>query len=86
MIRLSTGAVAGVAVAAAVATPLAGATAAPLTAVPAADKRPAVVAEQATADQQRQAMGLSSDERLIVRDVVVDADGTRRSGPAECGR
>ena len=78
MIRLSTGAVVGVAVAAAVATPLAGATAAPLTAaVPTADTRPAVAAEQATADQQRQAMGLSSDERLVVRDVVVDADGTR---------
>ena len=77
MIRLSTGAAFGVAVAAAVATPLASASAAQQVATPSADTRPAVAAEQAQADHQRQAMGLSGDEKLIVRDVVVDADGTR---------
>ena len=77
MIRLSTGAAFGVAVAAAVATPLASASAAQQAATPSADTRPAVAAEQAQADHQRQAMGLSGDEKLIVRDVVIDADGTR---------
>ena len=76
MIRLSTGAAFGIALAAAVAAPLSSATAAP-SAAPSPDSRPAVAAEQAQADHQRQAMGLSSDEKLTVRDVVVDADGTR---------
>ncbi|MDF2146640.1 M4 family metallopeptidase [Knoellia sp. p5-6-4] len=77
MIRLSTGAAFGVAVAAAVAAaPVAGAAATPA-ATPSPDTRPAVAAEQAQADRQRQSMGLSSDEKLTVRDVVVDADGTR---------
>jgi len=77
VIRLSTGAAFGVAVAAAVATPLASASAAQQAATPSADTRPAVAAEQAQADHQRQAMGLSGDEKLVVRDVVIDADGTR---------
>ncbi len=47
MIRLSTGAAFGVAVAAAVATPLASASAAQQAATPSADTRPAVAAEQA---------------------------------------
>jgi Zn-dependent metalloprotease len=76
VIRLSTGAAFGIALAAAVAAPLSSASAAPSSA-PSPGTRPAVAAEQAQADHQRQAMGMSSDEKLTVRDVVVDADGTR---------
>ena len=76
MIRLSTGAAFGIALAAAVAAPLSSAAAAPSSA-PSPGTRPAVAAEQAQADHQRQAMGMSSDQKLTVRDVVVDPDGTR---------
>ena len=77
MIRRSTGAAFGIALAAALAAPLSSAAASAPSAAPSPGTRPAVAAEQAQADQQRQAMGLSSDEKLTVRDVVVDADGTR---------
>ncbi|GAA2739789.1 M4 family metallopeptidase [Pedococcus aerophilus] len=73
MIRLSTGAALGVAVAAAVATPLSAASAAP-TAAP--NQAPAATA-QAGADQDRTALGLSSDEKLVVRNAVTDPDGTK---------
>jgi Zn-dependent metalloprotease len=77
VIRPSHGAAFGIAVAAAVATPVATATAAPTAPTPKPEQRPAVVAEQAAADQQRSSLGLSADEELVVRDVVVDADGSR---------
>ena len=69
MIRLSAGAVLGVAVAAAVATPLSAASAAPqsTTAAPAA--------AQAAGDHA--ALGLSPDEKLVLRNVVTDPDGTQ---------
>ncbi len=74
MIRLSTGAALGVAVAAAVATPLTAASAA-TTAAP--SQAPGVVSAQAGADQDRSALGLSPDEKLVVRNVVTDRDGTQ---------
>ncbi len=74
MIRLSTGAALGVAVAAAVATPLSAASAAP-TAAPI--QAPGVVTAQAGADQVRSALGLSPDEKLVVRSTVTDRDGTQ---------
>ncbi|MGO4343550.1 M4 family metallopeptidase [Pedococcus sp. 2YAF34] len=73
MIRLSTGAALGVAVAAAVATPLSAASAAPAAAP---SQAPGVTAAQAGADKDRTALGLSSDEKLVVRNVVTDRDGT----------
>ena len=73
MIRLSTGAALGVAVAAAVATPLSAASAAPAAAP---NQAPAATA-QAGADQDRTALGLSSDEKLVVRNTVTDPDGTK---------
>jgi len=74
VIRLSTGAALGVAVAAAVATPLSAASAAP-TAAP--TQAPGVTAAQAGADKDRTALGLSSDEKLVVRNLVTDRDGTQ---------
>jgi Zn-dependent metalloprotease len=75
VIRRSTGAVLGVAVAAAVATPLSSAAAAPQTAV---GQAPAGVrAAQAGADQDHAALGLPSDQRLVVRNVFTDADGAQ---------
>ena len=74
MIRLSTGAALGVAVAAAVATPLSAASAAPAAAP---SQAPGVTAAQAGADKDRTALGLSSDEKLVVRNVVTDRDGTQ---------
>ena len=73
MIRLSTGAALGVAVAAAVATPLSAASASPAAAP---NQAPAATA-QAGADQDRTALGLSSDEKLVVRNTVTDPDGTK---------
>ncbi len=75
MIRLSTGAALGVAVAAAVATPLTAAAAAPQSAVH--QVTTAVNAAKATPDQDRTALGLSSNQKLVVRDVVTDHDGTQ---------
>ena len=75
MIRLSTGAALGVAVAAAVATPLSAASAAPQ---PAPTHAPSSAsAAQAGADKDHAALGLSKDEKLVVRNVVTDADGTQ---------
>jgi Zn-dependent metalloprotease len=74
VIRLSTGAALGVAVAAAVATPLSVASAAP-SAAP--SRAPGVATAQAGADQDRSALGLASDEKLVVRNIVTDRDGTR---------
>jgi Zn-dependent metalloprotease len=74
VIRLSTGAALGVAVAAAVATPLSAASAAPAAAP---SQAPGVTAAQAGADKDRTALGLSSDEKLVVRNVVTDRDGTQ---------
>ena len=74
MIRLSTGAALGVAVAAAVATPLSAASAAPTAA---ASQAPGVVTAQGGADQDRSALGLSPDEKLVVRNTVTDRDGTQ---------
>ena len=75
VIRLSTGAALGVAVAAAVATPLSAASAAPQSAsahVPAG-----VTATQAGADKDHASLGLSKDEKLVVRNVTTDANGTQ---------
>jgi Zn-dependent metalloprotease len=75
VIRLSTGAALGVAVAAAVATPLSAASAAPH---PAPTHAPSsATAAQAGADKDHAALGLSKDEKLVVRNVVTDADGTQ---------
>ncbi|NNM46560.1 M4 family metallopeptidase [Knoellia sp. DB2414S] len=67
---MSAGAALGVAVAAAVATPLSAASAAPQS-TPAAP----TAANSAAADHA--ALGLSQDEKLIVRNVVTDRDGTQ---------
>jgi Zn-dependent metalloprotease len=72
--KLSAGLAFGVAVATAVATPLAAAHAAPSGN---AHQSPAVTAEQSrSADAARQ-LGLGSAQRLQVKSVVTDADGTR---------
>ena len=75
VIRLSTGAALGVAVAAAVATPLSAASAAPqLT----PNNTPAsITASQPGPDKDHASLGLSKDEKLVVRNVVTDADGTQ---------
>ena len=73
VIRLSTGAALGVAVAAAVAAPLSAASAA-TTSAP--SHAPASVTA-AQPDQDHAALGLSKDEKLVVRNVVTDADGTQ---------
>ena len=75
VIRLSTGAALGVAVAAAVATPLSAASAAPQSAPSQATT--SVASAQADADQDHAALGLSKDEKLVVRNVITDADGTQ---------
>ena len=72
MIRLSTGAALGVAVAAAVATPLSAASA---TTPPGSSQ--AATSAQAGADKDHAALGLSKDEKLVVRNVVTDPDGTQ---------
>ncbi|KQU69234.1 M4 family metallopeptidase [Phycicoccus sp. Root101] len=78
MIRLSTGAALGVAVAAAVATPLSAASAAPAAAPSQAPSQSVAVATaQAGADRDHSALGLSNDEKLVVRNVVTDRDGTQ---------
>ncbi|TPG19066.1 M4 family peptidase [Pedococcus bigeumensis] len=75
VIRLSTGAALGVAVIAAVATPLSAASAAPQSA---STHAPASVsAAQSGADKDHAALGLSNDEKLIVRNVLTDANGTQ---------
>jgi Zn-dependent metalloprotease len=75
VIRLSTGAALGIAVAAAVATPLSAASAAPQSARTQAPSN--VAAAQSGADRDRTALGLSSNEKLVVKDVVTDRDGTQ---------
>lgn len=72
MFRLSTGAALGVAVAAAVATPLSAATAAPVAA-----PSHAQAAASADADRDHAALGLSKDEKLVVRNTLTDRDGTQ---------
>lgn len=72
MFRLSTGAALGVAVAAAVATPLSAATAAPVAA-----PSHAQAAASADADRDHAALGLSKDEKLVVRNTLTDGDGTQ---------
>jgi len=57
-----------------VATPLSAASAAPAAAP---TQAPGVTAAQAGADKDRTALGLSSDEKLVVRNVVTDRDGTQ---------
>ncbi len=76
MIRLSTGVALGVAVAAAVATPLSAASAAPAAASSQAPSQ-SVSAAQAGADRDHSALGLSADEKLVVRNSVTDRDGTQ---------
>ncbi len=75
MSRLTTGVAFGAVLAATVATPFAVANAQPPTAAP-LSQAAAVSAAQARTDQQRSALGLSAKEKLIVKDVVRDADGT----------
>ncbi len=70
MIRLSAGAALGVAVAAAVATPLSAASAAP-------QSTPAAPSAANAAADDHAALGLSKDEKLVVRSVVTDRDGTK---------
>lgn len=72
MFRLSTGAALGVAVAAAVATPPSAATAAPVAA-----PSHAQAAASADADRDHAALGLSKDEKLVVRNTLTDRDGTQ---------
>ena len=74
MIRLSTGAALGVAVAAAVATPLSAASAAPAAAP---SQAPGLTTASASADRDHSALGLSSDELLVLRNVITDRDGTQ---------
>ena len=73
VIRLSTGAALGVAVAAAVATPLSAASAAPQSAP---SQAPASTTA-AQPDKDHAALGLSRDEKLVVRNVITDPDGTQ---------
>ena len=75
MIRRSTGAVLGVAVAAAVATPLSSAAAASPSAV--GQAAAGLNAARAGADQDHAALGLPADQKLVVRNVFTDRDGTR---------
>ena len=75
VIRLSTGAALGIAVAAAVATPLSAAAASPQSAP--AQAPTSVTSAQANADKDHAALGLSKDEKLVVRNVSTDADGTQ---------
>ena len=72
MIRRSTSAALGVAVAAAVATPLSAASAAPLS-TPTAPS----AASQPAPERDHAALGLSKDEKLVLRNVVTDPDGTQ---------
>ncbi|WP_406832029.1 M4 family metallopeptidase [Pedococcus sp. KACC 23699] len=76
MIRLSTGVALGVAVAAAVATPLSAASAAPASA-PSQAPSQSMSAAQSGADRDHSALGLSADEKLVVRNSVTDRDGTQ---------
>ena len=73
VIRLSTGAALGVAVAAAVATPLSAASAAPQS----APSHAVAAVAAAQPDKDHAALGLSSDEKLVVRNVLTDRDGTQ---------
>jgi Zn-dependent metalloprotease len=75
VIRLSTGAALGVAVAAAVATPLSAASASPQAAPYQAASSSS--SSQPSPDKDHAALGLSKDEKLVVRNVVTDADGTQ---------
>jgi Zn-dependent metalloprotease len=75
VIRLSTGVALGVAVAAAVATPLSAASAVPQ--APSSQVSAGVAAAQADAPKDHAALGLSDDEKLVVRNVLTDPDGTQ---------
>jgi Zn-dependent metalloprotease len=72
--KLSAGLAFGIAVATAVATPLAAALAAPTAD---AHRAPAVTAEQSKVADAARALGLGSGQRLQVKSVVTDADGTK---------
>ena len=74
MKKLSAGLAFGIAVATAVAAPLAAAQAAPTADV---HRSPAVTAEQSKVADAARALGLGSGQRLQVKSVVTDADGTR---------
>jgi Zn-dependent metalloprotease len=72
--KLSAGFAFGIAVATAVAAPLAAAQAAPTAD---AHRSPAVTAEQSKVADAARALGLGSGQRLQVKSVVTDADGTK---------
>ena len=74
MKKLSAGFAFGIAVATAVAAPLAAAQAAPTAD---AHRSPAVTAEQSRVADAARALGLGSGQRLQVKSVVTDADGTK---------
>ncbi len=73
MIRLSTGAALGVAVAAA--TPLSAASAAPQ--LTPNNASASVTAARPQPDKDHASLGLSKDEKLVLRNVVTDANGTQ---------
>lgn len=80
MKKLSAGLAFGIAVATAAATPFAAADAAPAApSAQASDARqsPAVAAEQSKVGDAARALGLGAGQRLQVKSVVTDADGTR---------
>lgn len=77
MTRLTRGAALGAALATAVAAPMTAASAAPAaTVLHTQDARPGVAAAQRNADSTRTALGLPASEKLTVRNVVTDANGT----------
>ena len=63
-------------VATATAVPVVAAHGARPAASPAQDRSDKLASEQAKADQSGQALGLAGDEKLVVKDVVTDADGS----------
>ncbi|KQU69235.1 peptidase [Phycicoccus sp. Root101] len=77
MKKMSAGLAFGVVVAAAVATPLSAAQAVPSGSTPAPTAAQAIGAEQAKVADAGRTLGLGADQKLVVRDVVVDTDGTR---------
>ena len=77
MIRLSTGAAFGVAVAAASGHPTVRRGRSSPHCRTAPGTRPALPPSRPRPTSSTQALGLSKDEKLVVRDVVVDADGTQ---------
>ena len=74
MKKLSAGLAFGIAVAATVAAPIAAAQAAPTAN---ASQSPAVTAEQSRTTDAARALGLGAGQRLQVKSVVTDANGTK---------